>query len=384
MTDAVARHEAALAASIGARHAVAFGYARHALAAILEAAGLGAGDAVALSPLTCKVVPLALAAAGVRPVWVDADAATLNLDARELAAALARDAAIRAVLFQHTYGQSAGLEAVRAAAGERLLVEDCAQCLPLAAAVPSVAAGGARRAAIFSNNVLKPLPAGSGGVAATSDDALAAGIRGARERLAPPTARQALAQALERAAHAALLWPRTYWPLYELARRSASHYVARPLAEEVRRELGERPGRAGAAQARVGTRRLADTAELARVRANHAAFYARALAGARGVALPAALAPGPLYLFPALVDGKEELLRSARRARVELVPWPVSTPIYPVEDPAELAVYGYAPGACPAAEDLARRLVGLPTHARVSARERERAAALVRRHGEGR
>ena len=73
-------YEQAFADRVGARFAIAFGFARHALTSLLEGAGLKPGDAVILSPLTCKVVPLALLWLDLRPVYADLDTRTLNLD----------------------------------------------------------------------------------------------------------------------------------------------------------------------------------------------------------------------------------------------------------------------------------------------------------------
>ncbi len=381
----VERHETELAHAIGAPHAVCFGYARHALVAILEAAELAPGDAVVLSPLTCKVVPLALFALGLEPVWADVAEETLNADREELARAAA-DPRVRAILFQHTYGQGAGLDGAERVARERglVLVEDCAQCLPTRAAAPSAGrAGPPRRAAIFSNNLMKPLPAGSGGVATTADPELAAGIRRARERFAPPGAAQATMQRLERFLHAALLRPSTYWPLFGLAQRFASHYEQRSIADEVAREIRSRPGRISAAQARVGSQRLALVSALAEHRRTTCRAYATLLAGVAGLALPRANDDLPLCYFPVRVAAKDELLRRARRARIELVPWPVRTPIYPIEDERELASYGYVKGSCPIAEEIAAELVGLPTHEKIGERELHAVARLVREHCEG-
>jgi dTDP-4-amino-4,6-dideoxygalactose transaminase len=390
MTGDVERHEAALARSIGAAHAVSFGHARQALVAILAAAGLERGDGVVLAPLTCKVVPLALAALGLEPVYADIDADTLNLSAARAAeASTVGGGALRAVLFQHTYGSALGLEAVEAFAARQrqVLVEDCAQCLPSRDGAPSAsrdALPGSRRAAIFSNNLMKPLPAGSGGVATTNDEALAAGIRRAREPLAAPTFVDGASQSVQLILHHVLLRPSTYWPLFALARRFGSHYEMLSLDAEVRREVRDVPGRISARQARAGSRRLRDVDELAEHRRATCAAYATELAAVENVVLPRTSPDAPLCYFPVLVPDKPALLRRAEAVRVELIPWPVSTPIYPVENERELATYGYVSGSCPAAEDVARRLVGLPTHARLGRRHRDAVVRLVREHAEGR
>ena len=173
----LATHETELADELGAGHAIAFAYARHGLIGILRGLGLGPGDRVVLSPLTCRVVPLALLSMGLEPVWADIDQHTLNLDAQTAAAALGLDAS--AILFQHTYGNPGGLAEVACIANRAAvpLVEDRAQCMP----TPQPDRIGV--ASIYSNNLIKPLPAGSGGVATTDDDSLADAIRHYRDGL---------------------------------------------------------------------------------------------------------------------------------------------------------------------------------------------------------
>ena len=53
---------------------------------------------------------------------------------------------------------------------------------------------------------------------------------------------------------------------------------------------------------------------------------------------------------------------AAKKSGVEIIPWPGTTPIYPLENPDELIQLGYESGSCPNAEWIAGRLVGLPTH----------------------
>jgi dTDP-4-amino-4,6-dideoxygalactose transaminase len=88
----------------------------------------------------------------------------------------------------------------------------------------------------------------------------------------------------------------------------------------------------------------------------------------------------PLYYFPVLVRNKSALVQAARRRGIEIIAWPRSPPIYPIEDAARLPQYGYEPGSCPVADATAGRLVGLPTHRRISARHLARIVELLRDH----
>ena len=385
MSTAVEAHEAELARSIGAEHAISFGHARQALVAIMQAAELEPQSTVILSPLTCKVVPLALASLGLKLCYADIERSTLNLSAAR--AATEQDG--RALLFQHTYGSATGLKAAELLASERdwLLIEDCAQCMPTRAGAPSVgrhAQSGALRAAIFSNNLMKPLPAGSGGVAVTNDPQLAAAIQHARGSLQAPNIRFGASIVIQSLLHTCLLRPSTYWPLFALARRFGSHYEMLSLEDEVQREVRDAPGKISSRQARRGTRWLRRASALAEHRRNTCAAYAEALQGAPALEFADTDADAPLCYFPIQIDDKPGLLRRAEAARVEVVPWPVSTPIYPVENERELATYGYELGSCPVAEGVAQRLVGLPTHARVGGRARDAVVELVLAHVQGR
>lgn len=104
--------------------------------------------------------------------------------------------------------------------------------------------------------------------------------------------------------------------------------------------------------------------------------YAAALGDIGDLVMPAAEATQPLYYFPVLVDNKFELLERARKRLIELVAWPTRTPIYPLEHAEDLVRYGYESGSCPEAERIARRLVGLPTHLRITPGTRRRVASL--------
>ncbi len=378
--DVARRYEQRFAEKAGRRHAVAFGFSRHALCALLEGAGVPVGSEVLLPPLTCKVVPLSLLGAGYLPVYADIAASSLNLDAEAAAARMGPRSG--AILFQHTYGSPVGVEPVVELAGARglPLFEDCAQCTPV---IGAKSPGGFGRGAIFSNNLRKPVPAGSGGVAVTDDAALAQAVRRSRDALPEPGALADLALRVEMALHAHVLRPSLYWPLFALSRRFRSTYRTTSRADEVRAEFDVPRRCASAFALRVGLGWLERVEEIAAHRRGNVAAYREALDGlvGRGGLERVDVDPGqPLYYLPLLVDDKAGLLAEAERRRVELIAWPLREPIYPVESREALPTYGYEPGSCPVAEDVARRLVGLPTDLQTGPRQRARVLQLLREH----
>jgi len=376
MANRVETYEQRFGALLGEdQAAVAFSFARTALRATLTALGLQPGDEVVLSPLTCKVVPLTLLSLALKPVYADVDPGTLNLCPDAVAAALGP--ATGAILFQHTYGHSAGLGAVHDVAAKHglPLVEDRAQGLPYTreAGVPGLHG----KAALFSNNARKPLPAGSGGLAVTPDAHLADGIRAYRDRLPHRTRAAEQRLRLERWVHRYVVRPRLYWPLYELNRRLDANYRTRPVEQEIKTEITDTSFQISTAQANAGLRWLDRLAPTLTHRIENARAYTGALASLATVTVPFPTGDEPLYYVPVLTDHKETLLAQARKQRVELIAWPVRTPIFPIEAEEILPAYGYRPGSCPAAEAVARRLVGLPTDPSTHAQTRARMIALL-------
>ena len=370
--DPVVDWERSFTERTASQFAVSFAWARTALATLLTAAGLEPGDEVLLSPLTCKVVPLALLAAGLRPVYGDIREDTLNLDATTLEPL--RSERTRAVLFQRTYGNAAGVAEAAAFAHAHGLffVEDCAQCMPS----PSAWCGDA---AIFSNNPGKPLSAGSGGIALIRNAALADRVRTASRAL-PVTGRAAAQKAKTEAwvrNHA--LSPALYWTAFNLNRRMDPSYRVRPLAVEIDEEITALAARIHPVQARAGLAALAQADAVARHRTACCDAYATMLRDVPGLVLPCG-GGEPLYYFPVLASRKDALLRAAQQRRIEIIAWPVRAPIYPIEDIASLEQYGYAGGSRPVAENVALRLIGLPTHPLVDERQRRALRDLLHEH----
>jgi dTDP-4-amino-4,6-dideoxygalactose transaminase len=347
-----------MATATAAKHAIAFGHARTGLVAVLEAGGLQRGDEVLLSPLTCKVVPLSLIAAGFKPVYVDIAPGSLNLDPARLADAAGP--ATRAVLFQHTYGTTTGIQATAALCRERnlMLVEDAAQSMPHAAS----GAGRFGWATLYSNNLRKPLPAGSGAIVTTNDPDLAAAVARRRDRLPSLPRHRDWMLSATATLHAWVLGPRLYWPLFAVARAFGGIYRDDSIDREVAAQIVNAAVRPSKGQLCRGDRWLARAEALVRQRTEACAHYEQLLRGSSPQGLLQATEwRRPLYFFPVLATNKDQLLRAAQTRWLEMVAWPLRLPIYPALTNHAMARYGYEPRSCPEAERIAQQLVGLPT-----------------------
>jgi dTDP-4-amino-4,6-dideoxygalactose transaminase len=116
-----------LAAALEAREAVGVANGTEALQLALVALGLGPGDEVVTSSLSAAFTGLAILSAGARPVFVDVDPETLNLDPDAVAHAITPRT--RAILPVHLYGQPADMDPILACARARSIpvVEDACQ-----------------------------------------------------------------------------------------------------------------------------------------------------------------------------------------------------------------------------------------------------------------
>ncbi len=102
------RFENEFAAYVGARHAIAVAHCTGALHLALFALGIEAGDEVITTPFTFTATAEVMAYLGARPVFVDIDANTFNIDPARIEAALAsgKHKRVRALLPVHFAGQA--------------------------------------------------------------------------------------------------------------------------------------------------------------------------------------------------------------------------------------------------------------------------------------
>jgi dTDP-4-amino-4,6-dideoxygalactose transaminase len=173
--------EARFAEYVGARHAVALNSCTAALHLALEALGTRAGDVVLTTPMTFAATAEVVRYFGARPVFVDIEPDTMNIDPRALAATLARLAAEgarpRAVIPVHFAGHPCDMDPIAEAAAAHgvPVIEDAAHTLPASYKGRSV--GTLSAVTCFSFYATKTITTGEGGMAVTDDPALADRMR---------------------------------------------------------------------------------------------------------------------------------------------------------------------------------------------------------------
>lgn len=174
-----------LAESTGCAHAIGVSNGLDALRlifrALIELGRLKTGDGVAVPANTYIASALAVTDAGLKPVFIDASAETMNMDTRQ---AWEHAGDFKALMTVHLYGRPCWDDNLLRLAREKgiIIVEDNAQAIGAAASVPglndTLATGSLGRAAAFSFYPTKNIGAlGDAGAVTTSDAELAATVR---------------------------------------------------------------------------------------------------------------------------------------------------------------------------------------------------------------
>ncbi|HMN56686.1 MAG TPA: DegT/DnrJ/EryC1/StrS family aminotransferase [Ottowia sp.] len=168
--------EEKLAAYTGARHCITVANGTDALQIALMALGVGPGDEVITPGFTYIATAETVALLGARPVYVDVDPRTCNLDPALLAAAITPRT--KAIIPVSLYGQCADYDAINAIAAKHGLpvIEDAAQSF--GATYKGRKSCNLTTIACTSFFPSKPLGCyGDGGAIFTSDDQLATVLR---------------------------------------------------------------------------------------------------------------------------------------------------------------------------------------------------------------
>jgi dTDP-4-amino-4,6-dideoxygalactose transaminase len=329
---AVERFEKSFADYLGVGHCVGLNNGTSALHLALLACGVGPGDEVITTPHSWISTTWAISYVGAKPVFVDIDPKTFNLDPARVAAAITPRT--KAILPVHLYGQAADLDKLLAVAKAHnvTLIEDAAQAH--GAKYNGARVGSLGKVGCFSFYPGKNLGAfGEGGAVVTSDASVADRIRRLRD-------------------HA-----------------QQGRHVHTEVGFNMRME-----GIQGAVLD-VKLRHL-DAWNAARV--SHAKRYAELLAGIPGLELPAPGAPDShvFHLYVVLVRGRDrEQVRAAlgERGIQTGVHYPTPIPFQPV-----YAHLGYTPKDFPVATDVTASCISLPMFPQLTEEQIERTATALR------
>ncbi len=172
----VVEFEKSIANYCHTNHAIGVSSGTDALLLSLMAAGIGAGDEVITTTYSFFATAGSIARSGAKPVLVDIDPVTFNIDPNLIEAAITPKT--RAIMPVHLYGQMADMDAIMAIAEKHNLVviEDGAQAI--GSEYKGKRAGEIGHYGCFSFFPSKNLGgAGDGGMVVANDDTIAERVR---------------------------------------------------------------------------------------------------------------------------------------------------------------------------------------------------------------
>ena len=161
---------------LGVKHAIGCASGTDALHLALIAAGIGAGDEVITTPFTFIATAEAILYVGARPVFVDIDPHTFNIDPEQIPPAITTQT--RGIIPVHLFGQPADMASIQTIANTHNLkiIEDCAQSF--GATINDQQTGSTGSAGAFSFFPSKNLGCyGDGGLVTTQSAEMAEHLR---------------------------------------------------------------------------------------------------------------------------------------------------------------------------------------------------------------
>ena len=374
----IARYCKEFAGVFSAKYAFAFWKGRVALYAILRAIGIQSGDEVIVPGYTCVMDINPIKYLGAKPVYVDIEPATFNMNVELLKKKIT--AKTKIIIAQHTYGYPCDMDAILEIANDNDIdvIEDC--CLAFGSTYKTRTVGTFGKAAYFSFQWNKPFTTGLGGMAITNDAQLAEKIdRLCDSELRNPSVKEAMMLAAQLVVYRMLIYPKTT-----------------ALAQNIFRYLTKKGAVVGSSstaefdpmmapdffkgispiQARSGLRQLAKIDSNIAHRRKIATLYDKLLRE-RGWAPrkydKSAMDP-VMVRYPVRIKEKDKAIQQAASAGIELGSW-FECPLHPIETPLEK--YDYTAGICPEAEKASREVVNLPLHPRTNGKTAENTVKFI-------
>lgn len=318
----------------GCAHGVAVSSGTAGLFCVLTALGVGPGDEVITTPLSFIASANAILHVGAKPVFVDVDPVSLNMDPAKIeAAATDRTKAILAV---EAFGNPAHMDDYARIANnmEVPLIEDC--CEALGTTYRGTRAGSFGRAGVFGFYPNKQITTGEGGMVVTDDPRLADAVRSLRNQ-----------------------------------GRGASQGAGKWLHHE---RLGYN-FRLSELAAALGVAQMRRLDELIEKRTTVAEWYMDRLLETRGIVLPTIPERCEMSWFvfvPRLEAGytreeRDRVINSMRNHEVAAADY------FPCIHLAKFyrSMFGYSEGSFPIAESVSQRTIALPFHTGLTRRDVE-------------
>lgn len=367
MSDKTNNYKSCLADFFGIENVLTFWKARVALYAALKAMAIGPGDEVIIPGYTCVVDVNPVKYLGAKPVYVDIEPDTYNIDVDLLKEKITPNTKV--IMAQHTYGFPCDLDPIMELANANgiKVVEDC--CHAFGPTYKDRLVGTFGQAAYFSGQWNKPFTTGIGGMLVTSDDELAEKIQElCQNELVQPSVKEVFMLFAQLCVYRTFIYPRTTAMAQNLFRflTKKGLVVGSSTTSELKLEVADDFFKAmSSVQSASGVRQMSKIQKNISHRRKMTTLYDQFLKekGWPILKYDSSVMDPVILKYPVRITEKNKALEQAAKAGIELGDW-FECPLHAAEAP--LQAYDYTPGQCPVAEKASLQVVNLPTHMRVS------------------
>ena len=349
---------------------------------MLKCLGVGPGDEVIMPAFTCVVVPNAVLYLGAKPVYVDIDRHTYNIDVGKLENKVSERTKV--ILAQNTYGQAPDIDKIRNIAERARIhvLEDCTH--GFGGSYKGVLNGKNVDAAFFSTQWNKMFSSGLGGISLVSDPELSAYMNQFESELESPGLLEQTVLSLQLIVRGVIGYSALYWRALRVFRWLARNNLM--LGSSSGSEIAEPTMPPGyltgfsEIQARRCLSELAKIQQNIQHRVNVASRYDKVLSDL-GVDPPrvADFATHTYTKYPLLVSKRDYVLEQAEIAGLPFHDWFIS-PLHPVKD--DLQKWGLDISEFPVASSVAQHMINLPTDKAVGKKMLEKVESFLRAHSD--
>lgn len=335
---------------------------RVALYALLKSMNIGEGDEVIIPAFTCVVVPNAILYLGAKPVYVDIDRKTYNINVDLIHEKISPRTKV--ILAQNTFGLPPDIEAIQQIAAKNNLrvLEDCTH--GFGGVTMGKPNGTISEASFFSSQWNKPFSTGIGGFAYARDPMIIRKLHDMEKEFIQPSFMDQLQLRSMIEVRNLLNNSSAYWLAVKTYRRlSKMGLVIGSSSDDELNDIlmpADFLKAMSAVQMKHGIGQLARINDYIDKRISIARRYSAFLTGEN---IPVPFVPQNMQhtflKYPLLVNDRALFFESAQKAKIEIGDWFIS-PIHPVMK--NLQRWNYETGKYPVADYISLHMVNLPTN----------------------
>ncbi len=352
------------------KYAISFNSGRSALLAILNSLNFKEGDEILLQAFTCNALVNPILALNLKPIFVDIEKETLNLDPKDLKRKITPKS--KAVIIQHTFGLPAKIKEIGEICSENdlILIEDCAHSL--GATLENKKLGTFGKVSFFSFGRDKVISSVYGGMAITNDPILGEKLKEFQKRCSFPSYFWTLKQLFHPILTECFIKP--LYGFFGVGKWILVFFQKLKILSKAVNEIEKKgklpsyfPKKLPEALAFLALHQLRKLEKFNQHRNKIAKIYDENLKDLN-IQLPIPQ-KGRVYMrYPLILENRktDEILKRLEKENIFLDDGWRKTPIVPFDTDQEKMHYKF--GSCPIAEKVAKSILNLPTHIQISER----------------